>query len=654
MPWRNSDGSHPTAHSSRKTDQEAPLQEMRRCAAAVRHALQTLRVCANVWRLSGPPSIEGMDNWQAWFTVAVLGLVFFQLAFTRVPADFSLIGGVALLVLTGILPPEDALKGLANEGMVTVALLFVVSAGMTETGGITWIAERMFGHPKSSTRAIARLAIPAATASAFMNNTPLVAMLIPAVNDWAKQIRVAASKLMIPLSYAAILGGTCTLIGTSTNIVVDGLVQEAAQTDPAMPAKLGMFDITWVGLPACIVGLAFIIGLSRWLLPDRRPPISNLDDPRQYTVEMVVSTDSPLAGKTIEDAGLRHLQGVFLAEINRDDHVLPAVSPQERLRAGDVLVFVGVVDSVVDLRKIRGLAPATDQVAKIAVPSRNRCLIEAVVSNSCPIVGKTIRDGRFRTRYDAAVIAVARNGERINKKIGDIVLEPGDTLLLESHPSFADRQKNSRDFFLVSRLENSAPPQHEKAIIALAILLGLVIALTSSLVPTVVAALGAAVAMVLTGCTSIAGARRAIDWETLLAIAASFGIAEALQVTKAAAAIGGSVIEMAAENPRMSLAIVYAVTLIVTELITNNAAAILMFPLAMSTAAKLDVSYTPFIIAVMMAASAGFATPIGYQTNLMVYGPGGYRFSDYLKIGVPLDILIGIVTVVLAPEFFPF
>lgn len=614
-------------------------------------------------------------GWDAWFTVAVLGLVFYQLAFTRVPADLALIGGVVLLVMQGVLDPEDpiltpaqALAGLANEGMVTVALLFVVSAGMIETGGIAWIAERIFGRPKSTENAITRLVLPAATASAFMNNTPLVAMLIPAVNDWAKQNRIAVSKLMIPLSFAAILGGTCTLIGTSTNIVVNGLVIQAAQAQREQIAQgqqvaaaqklpglgLDMFDITWVGLPAAFVGLAYIIFTSRWLLPDRRPVLSDQHDPRQYTVQMQVTLDSPLIGRTIEQAGLRHLQGVFLAEINRDDQVLPAVSPQERLRANDLLVFVGVVDSVVDLRKIRGIAPATDQVAKIAVPSRDRCLIEAVVSNSCPLVGKTIRDGRFRTVYDAAVIAVARNGERINKKIGDIVLQTGDTLLLESDPSFADRQKNSRDFFLVSRLENSAPPQHEKAIIALLILAGLVVLLTTERLSTVMAAMVAAAAMLLTRCTSIANARRNIDWETLLAIAASFALGKALETSGAARAIGESVIGMAQGNAWMSLAVVYVVTLIVTELITNNAAAALMFPLAMKTAEALGSSYYPFIIVVMMAASAGFATPIGYQTNLMVYGPGGYKFSDYLRIGVPLDILIGVVTVLIAPWAFPF
>ena len=239
-----------------------------------------------------------------------------------------------------------------------------------------------------------------------------------------------------------------------------------------------MFDITWVGVPAAIVGCAYIVLTSRWLLPDRRPAISPQDDPREYTVEMLVEPDSPLVGKTIEAAGLRHLPGVFLAEIDRDGIVLPAVSPQERLRGGDRLVFVGIVESVVDLQQIRGLVPATDQVFKLAEPRPERCLIEAVVSNTCPLVGKTIRDGRFRTVYNAVVVAVARNGERLQKKIGDIVLRPGDTLLVEAHPSFVDQQRNSRDFFLVSRLEDSNPPRHERALVAVAILVGMVAAVT--------------------------------------------------------------------------------------------------------------------------------------------------------------------------------
>jgi len=612
----------------------------------------------------------------AWFTLAVVGLIFGLLIWTRIAPDVVLIGGVALLMLRGILEPREALAGMANEGMATVGVLYIVGAGVRQTGGVDFIAQRLFGRPKSTTGAISRLMFPTAALSAFMNNTPLVAMLIPAVGDWAKQHRVPVSKLMIPLSYAAILGGTCTLIGTSTNLVVDGQVKAEAKRQIAesvkkglseiearkqfedttqLPAEgLGMFDITWVGLPSALVGCGFVVLLARWLLPDRRPAISQLDDPRSYTIEMLVEPDSPLIGKTIEQAGLRHLPGVFLAEVDRDGFVLPAVSPDERLRSNDRLVFVGVVESVVDLQKIRGLVPATDQVFKLTAPRATRCLIEAVVSSSCPLVGKTIRDGRFRSNYNAAVIAVARDGERIQKKIGDIVLRPGDTLLLEAHPSFADQQRNSRDFYLVSRLEDSQPPRHDRAFIAMAILLAMVLAVSLTQIGMFKASMLAAGMMLITRCCTITMARRSVDWEVLLAIAASFAIGDALEKTKAADMIAGGLIDLTLDSPWATLAVVYFVTLVVTELITNNAAAALMFPMAIATAKSLDVSYMPFVIVVMMAASAGFATPIGYQTNLMVYGPGGYRFSDYVKIGVPLDILIGVITVALAPWVWKF
>ncbi len=277
-----------------------------------------------------------------------------------------------------------------------------------------------------------------------------------------------------------------------------------------------------------------------------------------------------------------------------------------------------------------------------------------MVSNSCPLVGKTIRDGRFRSIYNAAVIAVARNGERINKKIGDIALRPGDTLLLEAHPSFVDQQRNSRDFFLVSRLEDSQPPRHERALLAVGFLVLMVLIASLTSAGMFKASLVAAGLMVATRCCSISLARRSIDWEVLLAIAASFAIGAALEKTKAAQMIADNMIGLAQGNAWASLAVVYLVTLIATELITNNAAAALVFPMAIATAQRLEVSAMPFVIAVMMAASAGFATPIGYQTNLMVYGPGGYRFSDYVKVGAPLDLLIGVVTVSLAPFIWPF
>ena len=560
-----------------------------------------------------------------------------------------LLGGVTLLLVLGILTPKDALSGLAKEGMVTVGVLYIVVTGVRATGGMAWIVRHLLGRPKSVFGAQARVMGPVAGMSAFLNNTPVVAMMIPAISEWAKKMRFPVSRLMIPLSYAAIFGGICTLIGTSTNLVVNGLVISETGTP-----GLGMFTITWVGLPCALVGVVYMLVMGRWLLPDRKPAISTTDDPRQYTVEMIVEPAGPLVGKTIEQAGLRHLPHLYLMEIERDGELRPAVGPREVLQAGDRLVFVGIVDSVVELQKMRGLKPATDQVFKLDVPRTRRCLIEAVVSNSCPLVGASIREGRFRTLYNAVVVAVARSGERIHAKVGDIVLRSGDTLLLEALPSFAEQHRDSRDFFLVSAITDSARPRYERAWVAMLILFAMVAAVTIGWLSMFKAALLAAGLMIITRCCRASEARRSVDWHVLLVIAASFGLGRALQTSGAAEAIAGRLIGLAGGSPWLTLVVVYAVTTVFTEIITNNAAAILIFPIALATAGKLGVNFMPFVVAIMVAASASFATPLGYQTNLMVYGPGGYRFTDYTRIGLPLNILMGVVTILLAPVVWPF
>ena len=588
-------------------------------------------------------------GWEAWFTVAIVALILGAMTFTRIGADVLMVGGVALLLLFGVISAKEALAGLGNEGMVTVGVLYVVVAGIENTGGTAWIVQKLLGRPTSLRQALIRMLVPVATTSAFLNNTPVVAMYLPAVNDWAKQHRFSVSKLLIPLSYAAILGGVCTIIGTSTNLVVNGLVADQAHLTP-----LKMFDITWVGIPVALVGSVFMVFFAPRLLPERKPAISEKDDPRSYTVEMLVEPGSPLVGKTIEQAGLRQLPSMYLAEIDREGITIPAVSPQERLRADDRLVFVGIVESIVDLQKIRGLKPATDQVFKLDAPRSKRCLIEAVVSNSCPVVGQTIRDGRFRSRYNAVVIAVARAGERINKKIGDIVLRPGDTLLVEAHPAFADEQHNSKDFYLVSQVENSNPPLHDKSLIALIIMFGMIMAASFEWLSMLQAGMLAAGLMIISRCCTSNQARRCVDWQVLLSIAASFGIGRALETTGVAKACAEGMIGLAGGQPWLTLAVVYLTTLVLTELITNNAAAVLVFPIVMAAVQALGVNPMPFIIVVMVAASCGFATPMGYQTHMMVWGPGGYRFSDFMRIGIPMDILVGVVCVVLAPFIWPF
>ena len=591
-----------------------------------------------------------MDPFAISLTLGVVALAIVALIGLRTGPDLILVGCLALLVVLGVVTPDAAVAGFGNTGLVTVAALFIVAEGLEQTGAVGILIQQVLGLPKTRLSALVRLTFPTATMSAFLNNTPVVAVMLPVLDEWSKKCRLSVSQLMMPLSFATILGGLCTVLGTSTTVVVNGLLKDAGLRE------LSMFEPGLVGLPCCLVGLAYVLGMSKFLLPHREPAMDQFDDPREYTVEMLVEPTSPLIGRTIEEAGLRHLPGMFLGEVERDGHILPAVSPVERLRAHDRLVFVGIVESVVDLQKLPGLTPATDQVFKLHGPRSDRCLIEAVVSNTCPLINMTIREARFRTRYNAVVIAVSRNGQRIRGKIGDITIFAGDTLLLEAHRSFADVQRNSRDFYLVSTVANSTPLRREKAWIAQLILLGLVLLNTIFNWNILAASMLAAGMMVLTGCVKGREARASVDWSILIAIGAGIGIGEAMkdQHSGAGRFVAEYLIAFAQGERVLALAILYGITMVFTNLITAKAAATLIFPIALSTAAQMDCAPMPFVMAVIIAAAASFATPVGYQTNLMVQGPGGYRYTDYVRFGGPLSLLLWFVAVMVIPLHWSF
>jgi len=587
-------------------------------------------------------------GYEAWFALSVVVVMLGFLALTKIGPDTVLMGGVTLLLITGIISPREALAGLANEGMVTVGVLYIVAAGIHRTGLTVVIVDYLLGKPRSMLTAQLRLQVPTTVISAFTNNTPQVAIMIPAVEQWCRRHDMPVSKFMIPLSYASLLG-MWTLIGTSTNLIVNGLMMSHAKAP-----SLGMFDIAWVGVPVSVLGLAFMILFSKWLLPDRQPGISFIEDTREYTVEMIVQPDGRLEGKTVEEAGLRNLPNMYLAEIERRGHVLSAVSNQEPLEGNDRLLFVGAVNGAVDLQKIKGLIPATEQVFKLRPPRSDRSLLEAVVSHGSPLVGRSIRQGRFRARYNAVVLAVARHGVLLRSKVGDVVLLPGDTLLLEARPSFFEEHRYTRDFYLVSPIEDSSPPRHERAPIALIILGGMVVLATLELLSLLQAAMLAAGFMIMTGCVSGSDARSSIDTEVLLTIAASIGLGQALLKTGAAGAIATGLTGFAGSNPWMALAMVYTTTLVLAEVVGHAAAAVLIFPIAMSTAQSLGVNVLPFAISIMMSASLAFASPIANQTHLMVWGPGGYRFADFLRMGIPMDLMTATASILLIPMIWPF
>ncbi|MFT4562172.1 MAG: di/tricarboxylate transporter [Gammaproteobacteria bacterium] len=592
-------------------------------------------------------------------TAIVLGLVITTLVWVHRAPDFTIWGGVALLSVApvvhdgtyhiGVIVAKDALAGLANDGVVTIACLFIVAAGLRETGVMNWLVDRFFGKPKTLLSAQVRLLIPSAVLSGFLNNTPLVAMLLPITQDWAKRNSFSLSMLLMPLSFAAILGGACTLIGTSTNVIVNGwLIEEMGHPG------LGMFEIFSVAAPIAVVGIACTIFFSHLFLPLRKPALQPTDDPREYVVEMIVDEDSELIGQTIESAGLRGLPQLYLIEIERDHELIAAVSGNIELHANDRLVFAGVVDSVVDLQRFNGLRPANEQIFKLDGSRSDRVLLEAVVSDSCPLIGSTIKEGRFRTNYSAAVLAVARNGERINKKIGDIDLRSGDTLLLEARPNFHEQQRNRRDFYLVSKVDGGFHFETQRAPAAVAIMVAVVASVTLGYLSMLQASLCGAIAMVAAGCCKATNARQAIDWEVLLVIGGAIALGRAMEVSGLAALIGHSVQTLFGTDPTVMLAAIFGLAMIFAATITAKAAAVLMLPIALAVATALNVSYMPYVIAVMLASSMTVATPIGYPTNLMVYGPGGYRFSDYLRVGAPLSLIIWVMAVLLIPLSWPF
>jgi len=615
----------------------------------------------------------------AWLSLLVTIAVFVILLWRRdVPPDFLFWGGLMTLVISGVLPPNSALAGFANPAVITIAALFVVAAGLNTTGVLDWIGNRLLGTAKTAGSALRRLASSVVVLSAFINNTPVVAMFVPVILDWCRRRSIPPSRLLIPLSYLTILGGACTLIGTSTNVVANGLLKEEhaiAQAEqrysPAFRAQLRsmtLFEIGQVGIPCAAVGTLYLLLLGHRFLPNRTGLVDKFgEERREYLVEMLVQSSCHLIGKTVEEAGLRHLRGLFLIEIDRNDEVITPVAPHDKIHDGDRLIFTGVVTTIVDLVKIPGLVPAVDSNYDIHPQGRRqRHLCEAVISRSSPLIGNTVREAKFRQYYNAAVVAVHRNGARILSKVGDIVLEAGDTLLMQTRTEFADRYRHSRDFCLVASVEGSQPRRHERAWLALSLLGVLVLWLAAGgwasesgplagLASPAVASLVVAGLMVTTRCLPISAARASIDLQILLTIVAALGLGRALTESGAAHSLADWLLAaVGTRHPYRLLIVMYLLALLFTEFISNSAVVAMLFPLAVAAAAAAGFSPRPFVVAVTLGASLSFLTPIGYQTNLMVMGPGRYQSRDFFRVGWPLSLLTTITAIILIPQVWPF
>jgi di/tricarboxylate transporter len=582
-----------------------------------------------------------------WFTLAVIiGTLVLLARETFSPAN-TLLGAVCVLLFARVITPAEAFAGFANSAPITVAALYVLARAVEKTGLLQPVLGWLLGVG-GGRRALWRLCSTSAGASAFLNNTPLVAMLIPPVSDWAQRTGHSPSRYLMPLSYAVILGGVITVIGTSTNMVVSGML------DAKTGQPMGMFEITPIGLPVAVVGLLVMALTAGRLLPDRSPARNDLEaaSAREFTIRMRVAPGGDLDGMTVEEARLRSLQGVYLIEIERHGDLIAPIPGDTVLKANDQLCFVGRVDQVLDLTATRGLE-STEQPHLAPFDSARHTFFEAVVGAGSPLVGRTLKDVGFRDRYQAAVLAIHRSGHRINAKLGTVPIRVGDTLLLLSDDGFRPRWRDRNDFLLIAAVGGTVPSVTKKAGLVAVILAAVVVVAGLGLVPMLEASLAAVIAIVAFGVLTASEARGAVDLEVILMIGASFGLGAAMEKSGLADLLAsGLVAGFGGLGPIGSLLGIILATSLVTELITNNAAAAVLFPIAFATATRIDQDPRLFGLVVAVMASTSFLTPIGYQTNTMVYGPGGYRFLDYARLGAPITLAVMATILVVARVWY--
>ena len=574
-------------------------------------------------------------SWQAWYTLGALVLMVGALVKGVARTHLVLLGALGLLLVAGVLTPEAAFAGFANPAVVAIGSLFVVAAGVDRTGALAVADGLLRPRSRRSGPALLRLMLPTSLLSGVLNNTPIVAMLIPRVQAW-ERAGPPASKLLIPLSTAAIVGGWLTLIGTSTNVVVHGLLLAEGLSG------FGFFTLTWVGVPAVVVVAAYYALVGHRLLPDRAPARAATADRRGYHFELRVGEGAPFAGRSVEAAGFRTLGGAYLARLRRDGASREA-TPETVLLPGDVLSFVGGSEAYDELLTRAGLervAPSVDDDAAPDLP-----LLEAVVGAGSRLEGKTLREVGFRERYGGVVLARRRKTEDVAGGLGRVPLRAGDLLLVEGRAGLADRLAAASDDFALVAPVGRMRPATSLAPVALALLAGAILLSATGVMPLATATFAAALGMVVTGCVRGDALVRAVDVPVLLVIGAALGIGQAVEATGLAAVAARGIEAVAPMGPVVTLLVVYVLSNVLAELVTNKASAVLMLPVALTVAGDLGVDWVPFAVAVTVGSAASFLTPIGYQTNLMVLSPGGYRYTDFARAGLPVSLLVCAVTV---------
>lgn len=569
-----------------------------------------------------------------WITIVTVLSIFFVMAKTRIPAVVAFLGAMTVLLVTGIISEAEGMAGFGSEPVVVHAAFFVVMAGLMQTGVLYWLTKHLLGNPNEYRQALVKLMLPIASLAAFLNSVNVVALFIDVVRIWARRLGTEPSRLLIPLSYAATLGGTCTLIGNSSNLVISGLYAE--RTGRA----LSFFAPLIPGLFCTVIGIGMVI-ILRNFIPRRQSPESTFESTSDYTVELLVPTDNPAVGLSVNDAGLRNVRGGSLIEIVRFDKEIIAPVPQDEfILGGDRLIYSGQINEILELKKSHGLVAADHHVYSISEIDNNRKMKTAYIGFGSDLIGSRMSDNQFEHRTDIVLVAVARQGKRVNIQPREVELEAGDTLLLECPPKedneIAMMTKGSLTFF-----DSHFVPQLGKKTIYSSIILVIMFILSSlHVMPLMATTMLAAGAMLLLKCCRAQNVTKYIEWELLLILGATVVFSTAITKTGIADVAANSLLQLCGNNPLIVMAVMCILASLVSEAVSDVAACGVFFPIVYQEAIELGCNPMPFIISLMIAVTTSFASPIGSSTHMLIYGPGGFKFSDFLRIGFLMHVVL--------------
>ena len=581
----------------------------------------------------------------AWITIVTVLSMFTVLLFTKLRADLVFLAAIAVLFVTGVLDAKEAFSGFSSPSVVVIGVLFIVVAGLTYTGVLQWIVKHLLGQPDSYCKAVVRLMLPVAALSSFLSNTTVVTLFVNIVKMWSRKLGISPSKLLIPLSYASGMGGVCTLIGTPPNLIISGLY--ADNTGHTM----NIMATAIPGLFCLFVGILSIIALRR-LLPERKAPENAFEATSEYTVELLVPSDSRLIGKKIGQAGLVNVRGGSLIELVHFDTVVSPVPEDEPIMGGDRLVYSGQVDEILNLKESHGLVNADHYVFSMNEIEKNRQFRTAYVTFGSSLIGKKIGECAIEKENNMVLVAVARRGQRIAESPRNVMLKAGDTLLFECPANININMES-----LASQMQFFDSPEVPNigagTVLSTTIMLAMVVISALGVMPLLQCAFLAAAAMLLLRCCTPEQAMKSINWDILMVFASSVVLGMAIQKTGIAERMAFGILDICGTNPIVVMTAICLVGTFITEFISNTAAGAMFFPIMFNAAEKLGYEPFPFLIALMISVSSSFATPIGSPTHMLVYGPGGYRFSDFIRIGLPMNFIILAANILIVNMVYP-